>query len=225
MRTLLLLFAALLVAGCGEKSLSDSAIEKALKEAAEHFSLQKRNGLFYQVNKTEPYTGWAKNTYDSGQARFLYQIKDGKEDGPYFYWYENGQRRAEEIRKDGKKLSVKYWNSKGQEVENWEKANDEQEVNDEIKMLREELEALRLPEPSRNEYTVVGEVSQIDSRDSGTGVVVLIGSDAGTEAVYVIVPEEVATINLERDVTYTFKIRMDKEGTSIATAVMPGPGR
>ena len=33
MKKALLLFAALLVAGCGEKSLSDSRIEKALEKA------------------------------------------------------------------------------------------------------------------------------------------------------------------------------------------------
>ena len=81
MKKLVLLFAALLVAGCGEKSLSDSAIEKALWEAVELDSLQERNDLLYQVNKSEPYSGWVKEVYDSGQVRSLGRVKDGKPDG------------------------------------------------------------------------------------------------------------------------------------------------
>ena len=162
MRNLVLLFAALLVAGCGEKS----AIEKALEEAVELNSLQERNDLYYQVNKSEPYSGWVKVLYDLGQARRLFQVKDGKPDGPYTLWHENGrkqtegifkdgepdglytgwffngqkkeeatfkdgevdgpymkwhdngQKMAEGTYKDGESVSGKYWNSKGEEVEN-----------------------------------------------------------------------------------------------------------
>ena len=91
MRKLALLFAAILVAGCGEKSpkeeaaavepLGDSAIEKALEEAVEYDSLQERNDLYHQVNKTKPYSGWVKVLYDSGQAKALARYKDGKQDG------------------------------------------------------------------------------------------------------------------------------------------------
>ena len=146
MKKLVLLFAALLVAGCGEKSLSDSAIDKALEEAVEYDSLQERNDLYYQVNKSEPYTGWVKSTYDSGQATELGRFKDGKQDGPYITWHENGQKEGEGTFKDGKPdglctgwhengqkaaeatfrdgemVSAKYWNSKGEEVETEEEA-------------------------------------------------------------------------------------------------------
>ncbi len=81
MKKALLLFAALLVAGCGEKSLSDSAIKKALEEAMERDSLQRRNDLLYQANKPKPYSGWVKRMDDSGQVEGLTQFKDGKPDG------------------------------------------------------------------------------------------------------------------------------------------------
>ena len=122
MRKLLLLFAALLVAGCGEKSLSDSAIEKALEEAVELDSLQERNDLYYQVNKSEPYSGWVKSMYDSGQVRALGRVKDGKPDGLMTGWHENGERSGEVTLENGEEVSAKYWNSKGEQVETAEEA-------------------------------------------------------------------------------------------------------
>ena len=45
--------------------------------------------------------------------------KDGKQDGLATEWHENGQKREEETYKDGERVSVKYWNSKGEEVETY----------------------------------------------------------------------------------------------------------
>jgi len=190
MKKLVLLLAALLVAGCGEKSssegsesasekpatepsadtakpppaeppvaespseapsetpksLSDADVERLLKEAVEEESLQYRDGLFYQNN--EPYSGWAKGMYDSGQPKGLGQFKDGKQDGLEMRWHENGQKsyeatykdgeldglrtrwhengqkKSETTFKDGKELSAKYWNRKGEEVETAEEAGE-----------------------------------------------------------------------------------------------------
>ncbi len=71
----------------------------------------------------------------------------------------------------------------------------------------------------RNEYTVEGKVDRIESRDSGIGVCLLVESDGEEEAVFVKVPEEIATINLERGVTYAFKIRVGEGGVNVATAI------
>ncbi len=101
MKILVLLFAALLVVGCGEKSLSDSAIEKALEEAVELNSLQERNDLYYEVNKSKPYSGWAKVLYRSGQAEELFEIKDGKQDGRALAWEDDGTKTFEAAYKDG----------------------------------------------------------------------------------------------------------------------------
>ncbi len=126
------------------KSLSDGDVERLLKEAVEEESLQYRDGLFYQNN--EPYSGWAKGMYDSGQAKGLGQFKDGKQDGLEMRWHENGQKsyettykdgeldglrtrwhengqkKEESTYKDGKELSAKYWNRKGEEVETIQEA-------------------------------------------------------------------------------------------------------
>ncbi len=155
MKSLVLLFAALLVAGCGEKSspessdsaseesnsLSDADVEQLVKEAVDRDSIEERDGLYYQTNESEPFSGWAKSMYDSGQVQALAQFKngtkdglftewdengqkmaeaihkDGKADGPQTGWHENGQKFVEATFKDGEQVSAKYWNSKGEEVE------------------------------------------------------------------------------------------------------------
>ena len=158
MKKALLLFAALLVAGCGEKSssegsesLSDADVERLLKEAVDFDSLQERNDqegneVYFQPNESEPFSGWAKSMYDSGQVKGLGQFKDGnqvglftvwrengqkegertfkdgKRDGLTTTWHENGQKSAEKTYKDGKRVSAKYWNSKGEEVETYQES-------------------------------------------------------------------------------------------------------
>ena len=184
MKRLVLLFAALLVAGCGEKrssegsdstgesaepsadtakppvadspseepsgtpnSLSDADVKRLLKEAVEGDSIEGRDtihgNLIYKTNESEPYSGWVKMMYDSGQVRGLAQFKDGKDYGLQTQWHENGQKEDETPFKDGKEDglrtkwhengqkwlektfedgvwlggSEKYWNSKGEEVE------------------------------------------------------------------------------------------------------------
>ena len=128
------------------KSLSDADVEGFLKEAVGEESLQYRDGLFYQNN--EPYSGWAKGMYDSGQPKGLGQFKDGKQDGLEMRWHENGQKsyeatykdgeldglrtrwhengqkKSETTFKDGKELSAKYWNRKGEEVETREEVEE-----------------------------------------------------------------------------------------------------
>ena len=172
----ILLFAAILVAGCGEKSssegsakpslagtwfalepqseapsdtpnsLSDADIERLLKGAVDvDEPLEERGDLLYQDNK--PYSGWIKGMYDSGKVELLGQakdgkpdglwtswhengqkvkegmMKDGKEHGLYTEWHENGQKRTEVTFKDGEPVSAtKHWNSKGEEVDTSEEA-------------------------------------------------------------------------------------------------------
>ena len=101
MKILVLLSAALLVAGCGEKSLSDATLEELLQKAVDEDKIQERNGLFYKVNESEPYSGWVKGMYDSGQAAELAQFKDGKRYGTVRSWHENGQKMGEGTFKDG----------------------------------------------------------------------------------------------------------------------------
>ena len=123
MKKALLLCAALLLAGCGEKSsdsvtlpLSDANVERLLKEAVALSSLEGRDGLRYQVNESEPYSGWAKRMYfRSEQIWALVYFKDGKLDGLATSWYENGQKKSETTYKDGESVSQRSWPSNGRE--------------------------------------------------------------------------------------------------------------
>ena len=144
MKKALLLFAALLVAGCGEKSssegsesasesatppsedvkpsadspkplISDADVERLLKEAVDSESLPERDGLIYHDNK--PYSGWGKEMYDSGQASRLAYIKDGKPDGLMIDWHENGQKQTEATFKDGELDGLLMgWHENGQKA-------------------------------------------------------------------------------------------------------------
>ena len=143
MKKLVLLFAALLVAGCGEKSssegsdstgesaeaspevaqqseepltlpLSDADIERLLKEAVDSKSLPERDGLIYHDDK--PYSGWGKDRYDSGQVRWLGRFEDGEEDGLHTLWHENGQKMTEGTSKDGELNSWTSWHENGQKM-------------------------------------------------------------------------------------------------------------
>ena len=82
--------------------------------------LEMRGGLFYLND--EPFSGWVKEMYDSGQAEVIVRLKDGKRDGLAMFWGENGQKKGEGFYKDGELISGKYWNSKGEEVETAEEA-------------------------------------------------------------------------------------------------------
>jgi antitoxin component YwqK of YwqJK toxin-antitoxin module len=89
------------VASFREWSLSDADVERLLKEAVDFDSLEERDDLYYQVNESEPYSGWVKEMWDSEQLRSLGQAKDGKRDGLYTLWNENGQKRWDRTFKDG----------------------------------------------------------------------------------------------------------------------------
>ena len=127
------LFAALLVTSCGEKSspegsesasekpsgipnsLSDSDVDRLLKEAIAFESLEERDGLLYQ--NSEPYSGWVKEMHDPGQVKLLRQLKSGKPHGRHALWHENGQKRSEGTFKDGKlNGTTTVWHKNGQKM-------------------------------------------------------------------------------------------------------------
>jgi len=51
------------------------------------------------------YTEW----YENGQKVKEGNYKDGKDDGLYTEWYENGQKEFELTYKDGEIISEKWW--------------------------------------------------------------------------------------------------------------------
>lgn len=70
-----------------------------------------------------------------------------------------------------------------------------------------------------NEYTVQGKVDRREPRDTGLGISIIVESGGEELPLFIIVPEEVAAINIERDVSYVFKVRFGKGGVPIATGV------
>jgi len=165
MKILVLLFAALLVAGCGEKSssegsesasenptpsnesaepsgdtakpppaeslseepsdtpnsLSDADVKRLLKEAVDRELVKARVAIpgarVYLANESEPFSGWLKGMYDSGQVSVLGQIKGGRNDGLWTLWYEDGQKESEKNFKDGKEDGLQtQWLPSGQKM-------------------------------------------------------------------------------------------------------------
>ena len=113
-----------------EKSLEKPAIKpsaevkKLLEEAVFLSATEEREGLLYLPGESEPFSGWVKGLGFSGEVSGLGRVTDGKLDGLQTAWHENGQKKAEGIYKDGEEVSMKYWNSKGEEVETREEAEE-----------------------------------------------------------------------------------------------------
>jgi hypothetical protein len=77
-------------------STVEDSVEGRLARAVDFSELQLRNGIVYRLNTGELYTAWAKRFFNgSEQVQSLGMIKDGKEDGPFTAWYENGQKMQE----------------------------------------------------------------------------------------------------------------------------------
>jgi len=63
-----------------------------------------------------------RSSSQDGKKKEAYTYKDGKEDGLQTTWRENGQKQGETTFKDGERVSAKWWNIKGEEVETKEEA-------------------------------------------------------------------------------------------------------
>ncbi len=122
------MFVALLMVGCGqsEEAVQEEAIDwddlatldKIIAGAIDNEKIQSRGEegekLVYAPNQQTPYSGWAKRMYDNGQIEWLFQFSDGKWDGPATAWYTNGQKKLEQIYKDGKLMTARSWKPNGE---------------------------------------------------------------------------------------------------------------
>ena len=87
-------------------NLDDADVRrKIIEQAVEVASEEKADGtiVFYEPLASSPYkgTGWVVMYYDDGSLLNLSQLKDGKKDGLYTFWHENGQMKEEASWKDG----------------------------------------------------------------------------------------------------------------------------
>ena len=84
--------------------------------------LVERDGMYYEVNSTTPFTGSVEDYYDNGQLEYKENYKNGILDGLYEDFYENGQLDERGNYKDGKEngLWEKYYeNGELEDRENW----------------------------------------------------------------------------------------------------------
>lgn len=116
-------------------------------------ALQNRNGLYYQINTEEPYSGKITETnedgtkvlmegkienglkqdnwityYENGQQKSNGDYIDGLKDGEWNYWEENGEQKAKELYKEGKLLD----NSGTISSDNSSPADDSDPMDDEV---------------------------------------------------------------------------------------------
>ena len=62
-----------------------------------------RNGIAYEVNSEQPFTGTVTSFHKNGQQEMKRMYKDGVLDGEVQFYFENGQLRLKAIYKDGMK--------------------------------------------------------------------------------------------------------------------------
>ncbi|MDB4711694.1 hypothetical protein OAL09_09705 [Verrucomicrobia bacterium] len=74
-------------------------------------------GLFCSKDSEIPFSGKVYAEYPNGYLSAEGTLKDGQYDGLWFIWHENGQKQSEENFKEGKSITVKNWNERGELIE------------------------------------------------------------------------------------------------------------
>ena len=83
---------------------------------------QKMEEIMYKNDQKD---GLETQWYENGQKKIEVTFRNDKIDGLYTTWHENGQIKAEASWKDGERISLKLWNSKGEPVDTSEEAEAE----------------------------------------------------------------------------------------------------
>ena len=114
---------AVLLLGCGEPNLDDPKVrDKIFAEAINKDILQIRRTpsgeeMPYAPNEQKSYTGWVKDQKQEQGLRLLglWRMKDGKKNGKWTEWYENGQMASEGSYQEDKKIGKwTAWHENGQ---------------------------------------------------------------------------------------------------------------
>jgi len=78
-------------------------------------SLVDRNGVKYQQDSQNSYSGEVFDLYNNGNKNLEGSYKNGGKNGKWTVWYENGQKWSEITYKNGKKDGLEiYWYANGQ---------------------------------------------------------------------------------------------------------------
>ena len=102
---------AIFAVGCGESNSGKSELKWVEKA-----KLQKRlDGLQYEVNSEEPFTGMMFESYRNGKMEKAVEFRDGRGNGNMFFWHKNGQMRIAKDNRDGKSYTT-FWHENGQKL-------------------------------------------------------------------------------------------------------------
>ena len=128
MKNHLIISLLILSVGFCQQEYNINDINKRSGVSYKKFSDERVNGNVYQMFgdtkvdlgklKDGKKDGLWKKWYDNGQKEEEGTYKDGELDGLYTYWYENGQKGFEEILQMGEMISRKDWNEDGSRKEN-----------------------------------------------------------------------------------------------------------
>ena len=78
---------------------------------------EQKDELVYNPKSGTPCTGWIKKMYHRGQVRSLFSVKEGKKDGFWTSWHENGQKWVEMNYKEGNLHGSEiHWRENGQKI-------------------------------------------------------------------------------------------------------------
>jgi len=103
-RTILFITSLVLIVGCS-------------KEPINYETLIDKDGLKYHPDTKELYSGKVFTNYIGGKTNLEGSYKDGKENGLWTEWYENGQKKKKETYKDGEEVGKwTYWYENGQKM-------------------------------------------------------------------------------------------------------------
>jgi antitoxin component YwqK of YwqJK toxin-antitoxin module len=88
----------------------------ALAMPAERIPYTTKDGerLYLMADRREPYNGWSKKVHTNGKIDDLIHYKDGKQDGPWNRWYDNGIRQYDFLMKQGSMVSGRGWKPTGE---------------------------------------------------------------------------------------------------------------
>ncbi len=103
------ILAILLLTGCSGRPIQESTNTIDISQR------QLRNGIVYQDNSTDPYTGEVNSYFTNGQKASEEFYVNGKKEGKSRGWYENGQLKLEVHYVDGKEQGRAItWDENGQ---------------------------------------------------------------------------------------------------------------
>jgi hypothetical protein len=81
--------------------------------------LQNRNGIAYEINQEEPYTGKVVEFYKNGQKKYEVNFKNGHQNGLKTQWNEKGPKISEEKYSKGQLMGYITYNNDGTINSRW----------------------------------------------------------------------------------------------------------